>query len=930
MKKNLFILLIISHFLFIAGTLEARQRGVQVRISGQELLETEPKNVVTTTFEATNTSDEELEFISDVKLPAGWKLIIPSFPFRLAPNATEIRLAGFFIPQTALAGKYEIIYRVSSVKDPSISDLARIFVKVLPVTKLQAEFLQAPESVIAGEPYEAIFSVINASNTENRIVIKVQSGQGLPYTVVPDKITLVTGESKTVKVTVQTDEKLRKGFKHHLRLTVRSVEDEKMRGRARCTVNIIPKITGEVDRFHRIPAKITFSSAGQTGEEKKTGFQGEFSGRGKLSEGGEDEIEFLFRGPDTIEEVSMFGQRDRYFAGYRSKSLGLRIGDDYYSLSRLTEQSIAGRGIDGTLSSGDFEFSAYHMQTRWLDPENKETAFHFNYLFSDRYRIGLNLFNKKSDIEDAKVASLQGKLEPFDNTNIEFEAAYGKDDSRHDNAYWLNFYSSPDWGGAYRLEYIYAEPDFPGYYRDKEYISGNFFYPIKKDLTLNATLRQEKNNLDLDPSLESSALSRYGQLGLNYRFKTGTTLSIESRFRTREDRLAESDFDDRELTHRIRLGQSFKKLSFNVSAERGKTKDRLTDQTSNVGKYEGSFYFMPTHNQSYGGYVRYSTYRNPESEDRDTINTGLTGSFKIAERANLSLRLDRYHTMGTDSGDRHNFDLALSYLFPNKSRISAHGRHTLYGRNSDQEDETAFIVEFTVPFGLPVGRKKSAGMLEGYVRDQETGQPIPNAILRLNGATAVTDSDGEFTFPALKPGDFYLNVDSASIGLERIPVQKTPLEVRVKGGKEESVNIGITKSAVFTGKIMVYEFVKEDGLQKGFTIANNKGIGKEGKSKMVEDSGMTNALLEFKSKQEIWRVLTDRKGRFRFDDIRPGQWILTVRADNLPEYHYLEQDIFEIDLAPGEKKEMLIRVLPRKRTIRIIEQGEILIEEEGR
>ena len=396
LKRNLFILLIISHFLFIAGTLEARQRGVQVRISGQELFETEPKNVVTTTFEVTNTSDEVLEFISHVKLPDGWKLIIPSFPFRLAPNSTEIRLVSFFIPQTALAGKYEIIYRVNSVKYPSISDFARIFVKVLPVTKLQAEFLQAPESVIAGEPYEAIFSVINASNTENRVVINVQSGQDLPYTVVPDKITLAPGESKTVKVTVKTDEKLRKGFKHHLKLTVQSVEDEKMSGQARCAVNIIPKITGEVDPFHRIPAKITFRSVGQRDEEKKTGFQGEFSGRGKLSEEGENEITFLFRGPDTLEDSSsMFGQRSSYFAGYRSEDGDVLMGDNYYSLSRLTEQSLDGRGAEAGLVLGGFGFRGYHMKTRWLDPKEKETALHFDYLFRDRYRIGLNLFKKK-------------------------------------------------------------------------------------------------------------------------------------------------------------------------------------------------------------------------------------------------------------------------------------------------------------------------------------------------------------------------------------------------------------------------------------------------------------------------------------------------------------------------------------------------------
>ena len=278
----------------------------------------------------------------------------------------------------------------------------------------------------------------------------------------------------------------------------------------------------------------------------------------------------------------------------------------------------------------------------------------------------------------------------------------------------------------------------------------------------------------------------------------------------------------------------------------------------------------------------------------------------------------------------HTVDVGIRQLFPNDWTASARARHTIYSRSSDQRDETAFIVELTIPFGLPVGRKKGIGMLEGYVRDRETGQPIANAILRLSGATAVTDSDGEFSFPALKPGTFYLNVDRASIGLERIPVQKTPLEVTVKGGEEASVEIGITKSADLTGRVMIYEFAKKDGLQKGFTISKGKkkDVGEEGKDKMVEDRGLANAILEFTSAVETWRVLTDRKGRFSFDDVRPGQWTLMVHVDNMPQYHYLEKDKFEIELAPGDKKEMVIRVLPRKRTIQIIEEGETLIEEE--
>lgn len=98
-------------------------------------------------------------------------------------------------------------------------------------------------------------------------------------------------------------------------------------------------------------------------------------------------------------------------------------------------------------------------------------------------------------------------------------------------------------------------------------------------------------------------------------------------------------------------------------------------------------------------------------------------------------------------------------------------------------------------------------------KHQEAGQPIQNAILRLGDAAAVTDSNGEFTFPALKPGAFYLTIDSASIGLEQIPMEKTPLKVDIEGGKETSIEIGITECADLTGKVMVYGFAKEDYLQ---------------------------------------------------------------------------------------------------------------------
>jgi len=154
-------------------------------------------------------------------------------------------------------------------------------------------------------------------------------------------------------------------------------------------------------------------------------------------------------------------------------------------------------------------------------------------------------------------------------------------------------------------------------------------------------------------------------------------------------------------------------------------------------------------------------------------------------------------------------------------------------------------------------------------------------------------------------------------------------KVDIEGGKETSIEIGITKSAHLTVKVMVYGFAKEDSLQKEYAVhkGKDKAVPKDTETDLVEEHGLANVLLVLKSELESLGVLTDRKGRVSFHDVRPGHWTLTVHADNLPEYHYLEKDTFKIELRPGEKKEILVRVLPRKRTIRIIEEGKTLIEE---
>ncbi|MEJ2628550.1 MAG: hypothetical protein P8078_08345, partial [bacterium] len=102
-KINLVFLLTLFAYTELIG---ANSNEIEVRPTAEELIETEPKSVVTAAFRVTNISSSEQQFIADLELPEGWKIITREFPFSLSENQTEIKIVSFHIPSFALAGKY--------------------------------------------------------------------------------------------------------------------------------------------------------------------------------------------------------------------------------------------------------------------------------------------------------------------------------------------------------------------------------------------------------------------------------------------------------------------------------------------------------------------------------------------------------------------------------------------------------------------------------------------------------------------------------------------------------------------------------------------------------------------------------------------------------------------------------------------------------
>ncbi len=913
MRKLLTLYIFISLSFLLVTIIEAQDRGVAVTAVEKEVIETEPRRVLTTFFQVTNETSKKREFIPDIDLPEGWNLITSDLSFELDADESAMRLISLFIPQTTSAGRYEILYIIRDREQPSISGFDTLYVTVLPITELRASLLEAPDYVIAGDAYQATFLITNGGNVGNTIRVKINSDEDFHLLVDTEKLQLAPGESETVTAVVVTDENIRKIIRHHIELTASVPEDKSSESQAESYVRVIPRITGFGDRFHKLPLRLSTSGhVSRRDGESKYGLQTELSGMGTLDEDAKRHIDFLFREPD-IRDKSILAEHDEYRLDLQTESYELGFGDNDYHLSPLTEESLYGRGIKGKLRLKNIDFGGYYHKARKISQGRRSAAGYIGYSIKEKYRIGLNYLRKERS-DDAGIVSLHGQLEPTKNTEVELEFASGNSDY----AYLLRAHGYHSRWLSYFLNVLHAGPDYPGYYKDTESISGSITASLKSKLRLNVRLGQSKNNLDLDPTISSARKERRYLLGLNYRFVKNGDLFLEFSNRTFKDRFPQPRFDTEEKLYRLGADYSFYKLNFHTSFGYGESNDDLTDQSSKLEVYNLSSYFRPTSRQSYGGYIH---YRNSDSDltgrNQIRMTAGLSNIIRIGNRTEFELGFHtyKYKYSARDVRSR-NFDMELNHSLRNKHSLLMRFRHSASG----DTDTSTFMAEYSIPFGMPVSSKKSASVIKGIVYDEETREPIPNAILTLDGATAVTDGSGKFTFPFLKPNTYHLSINTARIGADRITVQDIPIEVTTKGGEAEFVEIGITRAAALSGQVMLY----------GSENRNGVGILKQSESRLVELHGLRSILVELSNQQEIKRRATDTDGRFTFEELRPGKWTLKVYEHNLPEYHYLENDTFEFDIEPGQAPQVLVKVLPKRRRIRIIEEGGTIEEEESR
>lgn len=955
MKKLIYIFFF---QLLVSAFLSAKETEVEVRPGDKEIIESEPKKIVTTVFRVANKTSSTREFVSDVELPEDWRLITRDFPFELAANSSDVKLVSFLVPQYVLSGTYDITYRVQGKEYPSLSDSYTIHVVILPVKRLHVQVLEAPKQVIAGEEYRTSFVVSNQSNIEDVIRIDVETDS--KNSAIPDceVFRLSPSASRMVLITIKSDPEIRKPYKHQIQFKASFASDEQVEFQAAASVEIIPRISGVRDRYHRVPTSVAFYSVVQGNHDLTSGFQGEVSGEGTLDGEGSKHIRFKMKGPD-IYDKSVFGLRDEYYVSHWASNYGIHLGDRYYNLSPLMEKFRYGRGAEGYFHLKRLQLGAFYQRTRWIYPRENQIASYIRYFYKKKNRIGINYLNKKRNGDSDHIVSLEGEVVPFKNTTIEFEFAAGEKEGKTQDAVLTKLISrQPKFN--YTLHWIRASNDFPGYYRDTHLFSTALSLRLIDNLRMNAYILREKQNFKIDTTNYIAPVTEYYQLGLYYRVGEGTNITLDWFDKRRQDRNPEPRFDYHERLLRFGANQNIHKFSIRATAELGRTTNRLMDSAAASEKYTFSTYFKPTARQSYRGYLYYEKNARYTAQKASQFTVGLNFNLHLASRTTLYFNFQNNYSPENYYQDRNVLEVRLKQMFLDNHQVSLRSRYTLL-RNSLHSKYAAVMLEYRVHFGIPVCRQGDVGIVKGHVYDLETMQAVRDLIIRINGSTAVTDKEGYFIFPSVRPGTYYLSIDKVRVGLNKITAQKTPMEIRVRAGEEMRVDLGITRSAELSGQVMVYAAVEDsshdlrgegskekseeyyvvgngkgngNGHKNGISNGHKNGNGKNGssingngKTKFVQDYGLSNILVEMTRNGEVQRRLTDSQGRFLFEELRPGTWVLKVYDHNLPEYHGFERDNFEVVLKPGEKEEVLVKVLPKKRRIRFLQEGGILQEQ---
>lgn len=908
MKRNFLFALILGLLWFNHGQAKTPLFQVKPVTSGAQ--EIEPGKVFTLTLLVKNPNASAITLSEQVELPSGWKQVIPSASLKLAAGESKARILPLSSPLFCPAGEYQVLYRLTEANGETLE--LPIKVTVLPLAKLEMSIESKPEMVIAGDAYPVRFRLLNRGNCDIEAKLSAKTNPDYPVQLEgKNLITLAVGKSMAFTLKVKTDHNITAKTNQHLE--IKAEAQNLTRGQITAfqsfSVNIIPRVSRDFQPFYLLKSKLTLIGTGVTG--LKPANQFELSGSGSLSDKKEKYVDFLVRSPD-LQIYSPYGQRKESHLNYKTATYALNLGDRSYFLSPLTENFLFGRGVDfHYYPKGKWALGGYNMNSLYTDPTDTELGAYLQYRFNKKFLLRGNLLHKNQPPNDVapsgnfQISSLEAKLgEPqSNNLGLEYSTCLNTTNLLNDYAYRANFNLMIREANL-TFEKYYAGPNYYGYYNDSDNCWTNLALPINKKISSVLNYRQSRNNLNLNPIYTIANSDRYFNAGFSYALSGGEFLSLYYSLYQQRDLQLPEDYNYWENDFKLGLSKTFSKFNLVGYLENGYFNNRVTGQNQPMNRASLYLYYHPTAKQNYSIFaISGNNYFSPNPDKNQS--GGISGTWYLGKNLLLNLTYNKYLSVNNDEQD--NFFSNLTYNLPNGASLQF--KSSLTNNKAALNKNSGTYLAYSYPFSIPIA-KRATGSISGTVLNLSTQPPTPqaNIILKVGKLTAVSDREGNFIFPALKPDTYSLWVEKSSLGSELVTQQKMPWTLEVKSAKSQQLTVNLVRGARVYGKIRVYQLKQAAKL----TQVNE--------TELVETGGLANAQVILTDGEETIEQITDDEGKFLFESIRPSNWRISFYPQQLPPNYRVAPEELLLQIKPGDDKELQIKVLPIRREINIIKK----------
>jgi predicted porin len=911
-KMRALLLLLIS-----GAAALAQQSSIEVRSPSAKLLDTAPGRIITASVVVANSGSVTDEITERLTLPPGCqKIAPPDLPFRVEAGGQIVRVLAVLVPANMPAGRFELHYAAQSRRDPSLSGSVDLAIQVTPVDNLELVVEPRPDMVFAGDAYPVKLRVTNRGNSRISVQLTSRSSLGFAVSADAEAFTLVAGATREILCCVKVDAAFAQHIRHAVTfdVTATSPSGKTLTASQASVVEIIPRISGSRDPFHYLPMQLKLMTLAEAGHGAQ--FQAELSGAGSLDEAGKHRIDFLFRGPD-VQNASLFGERDEYGASYHGEHWDVDLGDRIYSLSPLTEKHSLGRGAgvkwhDATTAAGVF-----YMTSRFRQHDTEELGAFIRQEITPDFSLQGNFLRKtggdslSATLLPQNIYSVESHYRRGKVLDLHLEAGVGNSDSGiSDYAYRADARGELPGKLSYAIEHVHAGPNFLGYYSGTDTTYASLAKVIAPSLRVHASLSHYSDNPALN-DVRSTVVNREDSwnAGADYELNKKTGLSVEWQHVNRTDILEPAAYDFTSDAVRFGINHDFGPLKLQSFLDIGTLDNTLTGDSGAFQRYSVNATWHPTARQSYTVFGSYGPSAFSGSSDK-ALGMGVSARWQLRDRLDANVSYARNQFDGLTGNQQDQALASIRYEFKDRRSFSLLGRwsHVVSkSAGSDATDEAAILATYSIPFNQPVSRKRSIGVLQGRLGDPSKG--LPRVVLQIGEQFAVTDNDGQFEFPGLKPGACELKVVTDSLGPRLAMATPLPMKVRIRPAETTHVELTATPACALSVCVTRYEFAAGNSLTASGAL--RAAGGEEG------------VAVELANGRDVWRAQTDRTGTASFDRLPGGPWTLRVASGALPAFHTLENAAQTLTLRPGESRQIALRVLPQRRTLRLLDHGTI-------